>query len=126
MVRGPGAPSILRSLWSFLLSIHRDLADSALSPLHLVRACTGKTVPTSESTCWTMIRAAAAGSAADREELARRYLAIVRSYLAARWRGTTLRADLDDATQAVFVECLRFPEILSVFRFFFGRKSAQC
>jgi hypothetical protein len=36
-------------------------------------------MPTSESTCWTMIRAAAAGSAADREELARRYLAIVRA-----------------------------------------------
>src|SRR6202522_2888000 len=54
-----------------------------------------------------MIRAAAAGSAAEREELARRYLAIVRSYLAARWRGTALREELDDATQAVFVECFR-------------------
>ena len=54
-----------------------------------------------------MIRAAAAGSVTDREELARRYLAIVRSYLAARWRGTTLREELDDATQAVFVECFR-------------------
>ncbi len=58
----------------------------------------------SESTCWTMIRAAAAGSPPEREELARRYLGIVRSYLAARWRGTALREDLDDATQAVFVE----------------------
>jgi RNA polymerase sigma factor (sigma-70 family) len=62
---------------------------------------------TSESTCWTVIRAAAAGSPADREELALRYLAVVRAYLAARWRGSPLRPDLDDAVQEVFVECFR-------------------
>jgi RNA polymerase sigma-70 factor (ECF subfamily) len=61
----------------------------------------------SESTCWTVIRAAAAGSPADREELARRYLGIVRAYLASRWRGSVLRCDLDDAVQEVFVECFR-------------------
>jgi RNA polymerase sigma-70 factor (ECF subfamily) len=60
-----------------------------------------------ESSCRTVIRAAAAGSAADREELARRYLGVVRAYLAARWRGSPLRDDLDDATQDVFVECFR-------------------
>ena len=54
-----------------------------------------------------MIRAAAAGSAVDREDLARRYLGVVRAYLAARWRGSALRADFDDATQEVFVECFR-------------------
>src|SRR6516164_4906205 len=64
-------------------------------------------MPSSESTCWTVIRAAAAGSPADREELARRYLAVVRAYLAARWRGSHLRPDLDDAVQEVFVECFR-------------------
>ena len=64
-------------------------------------------MPTSESTCWTMIRAATAGSPDEREELARRYLGVVRAYLAARWRGTALREELDDATQAVFVECFR-------------------
>ncbi len=69
-------------------------------------------MPTSESTCWTMIRAAAAGSAPDREELARRYLAIVRSYLAVRWRGTALREELDDATQKVFVEFYRHGGVL--------------
>ena len=63
-------------------------------------------MPTSESTCWTVIRAAAAGSPADRDELARRYL-VFRAYLAARWRGSPLRDDLDDATQEVFVECFR-------------------
>ena len=64
-------------------------------------------MPSSESTCWTVIRAAAAGSPADREELARRYLPVVRAYLAARWRGSALKADLDDAVQEVFVECFR-------------------
>src|SRR6516164_10731447 len=62
---------------------------------------------TPESTCWTVIRAAAAGSPADREELAHRYLAVVRAYLGARWRGSPLRPDLDDAVQEVFVECFR-------------------
>jgi RNA polymerase sigma-70 factor (ECF subfamily) len=64
-------------------------------------------MPTQESTCWTVIRAAAAGSPADRDELARRYLAVVRAYLAARWRTSPLRHDLDDAVQEVFVECFR-------------------
>jgi len=62
---------------------------------------------TSESTCWTIIRAAAAGSATDREELARRYLGVIGAYLASRWRGSDLRNDLDDAVQEVFVECFR-------------------
>jgi RNA polymerase sigma factor (sigma-70 family) len=62
---------------------------------------------TPESTCWTVIRAAAAGSPSDREELARRYLGVVRAYLGARWRGSNLRPDLDDAVQEVFVECFR-------------------
>jgi RNA polymerase sigma-70 factor (ECF subfamily) len=64
-------------------------------------------MPTGESTCWTVIRAAAAGSSADRDELARRYLGVVRGYLAARWRGSHWRHDLDDAVQEVFVECFR-------------------
>jgi hypothetical protein len=64
-------------------------------------------MPASESTCWTVIRAAAAGSPADREELGRRYLGAVRAYLSARWRGSALRDYLDDATQEVFVECFR-------------------
>ena len=64
-------------------------------------------MPPSESTCWTVIRAAAAGSPADREELARRYLGVVCADLGARWRGSALRPDLDDAVQEVFVECFR-------------------
>ena len=64
-------------------------------------------MPTSESTCWTVIRGAAAGDRSDRAELARRYLSVVRAYLAARWEGSPLLADLDDAGQDVFVECFR-------------------
>src|SRR5581483_1869804 len=64
-------------------------------------------MPTPESTCWTVIRAAAAGSPSDRDELARRYLGVVRAYLGARWRGSPLRTDLDDAVQEVFVQCFR-------------------
>src|SRR5262245_8842034 len=62
---------------------------------------------TPESTCWTVVRAAAAGSPADRDELGHRYLGVVRAYLGARWRGSALRPDLDDAVQEVFVECFR-------------------
>lgn len=69
-------------------------------------------MPASESTCWTVIRAAAAGSVADREELARRYLGVIRTYLAVRWRGSHLRHDLDDAVQEVFIECFRQGGIL--------------
>src|SRR5947208_4049528 len=67
----------------------------------------GTRMRASESTCWTVIRGAAAGSPSDREELARRYLGTVRAYLSARWRGSALRDDLDDATQEVFIECFR-------------------
>src|SRR5262249_51965552 len=64
-------------------------------------------MPTPESTCWTIIRAAAAGSRADREQLARRYLSVVRAYLAARWREPARRGDLGDAVQEPCVECSR-------------------
>jgi RNA polymerase sigma factor (sigma-70 family) len=61
-----------------------------------------------ETTCWTVIEAAAAGCAQEREVFARRYQAIVRSYLAARWCGSSLQLDdLDDAVQDVFVECFK-------------------
>jgi DNA-directed RNA polymerase specialized sigma24 family protein len=60
-----------------------------------------------ESTCWTVIHAAAAGSRDDRAELAHRYSGVVRAYLAVRWRSSPLRHDLDDAAQDVFVECFR-------------------
>jgi RNA polymerase sigma-70 factor (ECF subfamily) len=63
--------------------------------------------PPPESTCWTLIRGAAAGRAADRDTFARHYAPAVRAYLAARWRSAPLLADLDDAAQDVFLACFR-------------------
>src|SRR5262249_56439813 len=48
------------------------------------------------------------------EARARRYLGTVRAYLAARWRGSALRDDLDDAMQEVFVECFRQGGVVEV------------
>src|SRR5262245_16581382 len=64
-------------------------------------------MPATESTCWTVIQAAAAGSATDRELFVRRYGPIIRAYLGARWRQTPLAAELDDAVQEVFVDCFK-------------------
>jgi RNA polymerase sigma-70 factor (ECF subfamily) len=61
----------------------------------------------SDVTCWTVIRGAAAGAARDRDEFVRRYAGIVRAYLGARWRGSPLLAEIDDAVQDVFLDCLR-------------------
>src|SRR5215472_656382 len=60
-----------------------------------------------DSTCWTLLRDAAAGGEAPRSEFAARYAPAVRAYLAARWRGSTLIRELDDTIQDVFIECLR-------------------
>jgi RNA polymerase sigma-70 factor (ECF subfamily) len=66
-----------------------------------------------DSTCWTVIRAAAAGGLGERAEFARRYGPIVRSYLASRWRSSPLRQELDDAVQEVFVECFKPAGVLA-------------
>ena len=60
-----------------------------------------------DSTCWTLLRDAAAGGEASRAEFAARYAPVVRAYLAVRWRGTKLLQELDDTVQEVFIECLR-------------------
>jgi RNA polymerase sigma-70 factor (ECF subfamily) len=60
-----------------------------------------------ESTCWTLLRDAAAGGEAPRAEFAARYAPVVRAYLASRWRGSMLIQELDDTIQDVFLECLR-------------------
>jgi RNA polymerase sigma-70 factor (ECF subfamily) len=65
-----------------------------------------------ESTCWTVIEAAAAGTDASREEFARRYGPVVRASLAARWRRSPCLQELDDAVQEVFVECFKEGGIL--------------
>jgi RNA polymerase sigma-70 factor (ECF subfamily) len=65
-----------------------------------------------ESTCWTVIQAAAAGSAPSRDEFARRYGPVVRAFLAARWRSSPCAQDVDDAVQEVFVECFKHNGVL--------------
>jgi len=63
--------------------------------------------PPSPETCWTLIRAAARGGTLEREEFTRRYHPAIRAYLAARWRHGTLRGDVDDAVQEVFLACFK-------------------
>jgi len=70
----------------------------------------------SRATCWTLIRSAAAGDADRRELFARQYESIVRAYLAHRWRGSPLVAELDDVAQEVFVECFRQGGVLDRLR----------
>jgi RNA polymerase sigma-70 factor (ECF subfamily) len=54
-----------------------------------------------------VIRAAAQGQADERAVFASRYARSIRAYLGARWRGSPLLAEIDDATQEVFVECFK-------------------
>jgi RNA polymerase sigma-70 factor (ECF subfamily) len=60
-----------------------------------------------DTTCWTIIRGAAAGDRDDRDRFAGRYEPVVRAYLAARWRDSPHRQDVDDAVQEVFADCFR-------------------
>lgn len=66
----------------------------------------------SSLTCWTVIRAAADGREGDRALFASRYAPAIRAYLGARWRGSPLIDELDDATQEVFVECFKSDGVL--------------
>ena len=54
-----------------------------------------------------MICRAADGSEPDRAAFGERYLPIVRAYFEARWQGTPLVGDVDDAVQELFVDCYR-------------------
>ena len=54
-----------------------------------------------------MIRGAADGRATDREDFSRRYAQVIRAYFAARWRGTALVGEIEDAIQEVFLDCFR-------------------
>ncbi len=65
-----------------------------------------------ETTCWLMIQGAASGRASDRDLFVRRYESVMRAYLTARWQGTPLEADLDDAMQDIFAECFRAGGVL--------------
>lgn len=83
------------------------------------RAC-GRRQPTSPrrlspspSTAWEVIQAAASGSPSARAEFVQRYGAFIRQQLAARWQRSPLLAQIDDAQQEVFVECLKPQGVLA-------------
>ncbi len=59
------------------------------------------------STCWTLIRGAAEGAAAAREEFALRYRRVIEAYLGARWRYSPLAHEIGDVVQDIFLECFK-------------------
>ena len=59
-----------------------------------------------DDTVWLEIDRAQRGDGEAQSLFARRYEPVVRAYLAARWRGTPLVDDVDDALQEVFVDFL--------------------
>jgi len=61
----------------------------------------------SQATCWTVIRGAAAGGEQEREEFAGLYEPVLRAFFGARWRGSPLFGELEDAVQEVFLDCFR-------------------
>ena len=81
-----------------------------------------------DSTCWTVIRAAVNGDGDARDWFARSYEPVIRAYLSARWRSGPYQRNTDDAVQEVFVALFkpdgaleRADETLGGFRaFLFG------
>lgn len=58
-------------------------------------------------TCHALIEDAKRGAPRAREELASRYLAVVRAFLRKRWRHGPLADHVDDAVQEVFVDLFK-------------------
>lgn len=58
-------------------------------------------------TCWTLVRAAAAGDGEACNAFAKTYLGIVRAFLGKRWRTSPALGQLDDAVQEVFLDLFR-------------------
>ena len=65
-----------------------------------------------DATCWTLIHAAAAGDRPARDDFARFYEPIARTYFATRWQQSPVLGRLDDAVQDAFVECFRSNGVL--------------
>jgi RNA polymerase sigma-70 factor (ECF subfamily) len=54
-----------------------------------------------------VLRAASSGDGEARSTFARSYAGPIRAYLAHRWRDEVLAAEVDDAVQETFVECIK-------------------
>ena len=63
--------------------------------------------PQSDSTWWTMIDRAANGDGDARSAFVGEYMTLVRRTLGARWRGSLLAQQVEDAAQDVFLDCLK-------------------
>lgn len=59
------------------------------------------------STSWDLIQSAARGDSEARQRFAERYEDVAVGYFGARWRGTSLEREVEDAAQEVFLDCLR-------------------
>ena len=67
----------------------------------------------SDSTCWTIIEAAAVGGSEASDHFAQRYGPTIRAYLTARWKNSAFLTNVDDAIQDVFIECFKQGGLLS-------------
>jgi RNA polymerase sigma-70 factor (ECF subfamily) len=54
-----------------------------------------------------LIQGASEGERKAREEFARRYAPVIRAYLTSRWRNNSLKKEIEDAIQEVFLECFK-------------------
>lgn len=60
-----------------------------------------------DSTCWTLVRSAAAGDPDSRAAYCRLYGPVIRAYLAARWRRPVDHEEVADGVQEVFLQCFK-------------------
>jgi RNA polymerase sigma-70 factor (ECF subfamily) len=60
-----------------------------------------------DSTCWTLVRSAAAGDPESRAAYCRIYDPVIRAYLAARWRRPADHEEISDGVQEVFLQCFK-------------------
>ena len=67
-------------------------------------------VSITEATCWTVIRGAAAGEDGQRSEFTRRYESVIRAYFGARWRGSAMTRELEDAVEAMMASLRELPD----------------
>jgi len=61
----------------------------------------------SDSTCWTLVRSAAAGDPQSQAAYCRLYGPVIRAYLSARWRRPADHEEVGDGVQEVFLQCFK-------------------
>ena len=72
-----------------------------------------RNAPDGSDTSWRVVASAAEGDDSGRARFVDRYGPVVRAYFGARWRGSPLAADVDDAAQEVFLDCFRRNGVLA-------------